>query len=63
MTIQEIVQQRNITKLFHFTHSDNLSSIIENGLLSRSDLDDEGGATTSMILRELMDILMRYVCR
>lgn len=42
MTIQEIVQQRNITKLFHFTHSDNLPSIIENGLLSRSDLDDEG---------------------
>lgn len=42
MTIQEIVQERNITKLFHFTHSDNLASIIENGLLSRSDLDDEG---------------------
>lgn len=42
MTIQEIVQQRNITKLFHFTHSDNLASIIESGLLSRSDLDAEG---------------------
>lgn len=41
MTIQEVVQQRNITRLFHFTHSDNLSSILENGLLSRSELDDE----------------------
>lgn len=41
MTIQEIVRQRDITRLFHFTHSDNLSSILENGLLSRSELDDE----------------------
>ncbi|CAI1017416.1 Uncharacterised protein [Serratia quinivorans] len=39
MTIQEIVQQRNITRLFHFTHVDNLSSILENGLISRSELD------------------------
>ena len=41
MTIQEVVKQRNINRLFHFTHSDNLSSILENGLLSRSELDDE----------------------
>ncbi|EFE3693789.1 DUF4433 domain-containing protein [Escherichia coli] len=41
MTLQEVIQQRNITRLFHFTHSDNLSSILENGLLSRSELDDE----------------------
>ena len=42
MTIQNIIQQRNITRLFHFTHTDNLSSILENGLLSRSDLNDKG---------------------
>ncbi|WP_281549172.1 DarT ssDNA thymidine ADP-ribosyltransferase family protein [Kluyvera cryocrescens] len=41
MTIQEVIQQRDITRLFHFTHSDNLSSILENGLLSRLELDDE----------------------
>lgn len=41
MTIQEVIKQRNITRLFHFTHSDNLSSILENGLLARSELDDE----------------------
>lgn len=40
MTIQKIVQQRDITRLFHFTHSDNLSSILENGLISRSELDN-----------------------
>ncbi|WP_313487166.1 DarT ssDNA thymidine ADP-ribosyltransferase family protein [Atlantibacter hermannii] len=42
MTVQEVVQEREITRLFHFTHSDNLSSILENGLLSRSELDEEG---------------------
>lgn len=41
MTIEELVHQRNITRLFHFTHSDNLSSILENGLLSRTVLDDD----------------------
>lgn len=41
MTIQEVLQEREITKLFHFTHSDNLSSILENGLLSRLELDEE----------------------
>lgn len=41
MTIQEIIQQRNIRSLFHFTHSDNLTSILDNGLMSRSELDNE----------------------
>ncbi|WNK22483.1 DarT ssDNA thymidine ADP-ribosyltransferase family protein [Providencia hangzhouensis] len=41
MTLQKIVQERNITKLFHFTHSDNLSSIIQRGLKSKKELDDE----------------------
>lgn len=46
MTIQELIQEREITRLFHFTHSDNLSSILENGLLSRSELDEEGNKYT-----------------
>ncbi len=41
MAIQKIVQQRNITRLFHFTHSDNLSSIIEHGLIARKFLDEK----------------------
>lgn len=41
MKIQEIIQQRNIRSLFHFTHSDNLTSILDNGLMSRSELDNE----------------------
>ncbi|WOY03687.1 DarT ssDNA thymidine ADP-ribosyltransferase family protein [Dickeya fangzhongdai] len=40
MTIQQIVQQRNITRLFHFTHRDNLSSIIEYGLIGRGVMDE-----------------------
>lgn len=40
MSIQEIVQQRNITRLFHFTHRNNLSSIINNGLMSREALNN-----------------------
>lgn len=42
MTLQQIVQQRNITRLFHFTHSDNLSSIITHGLIARDALNNEG---------------------
>ncbi|ELA4711062.1 DUF4433 domain-containing protein, partial [Escherichia coli] len=34
-----IVQCRDITELYHFTHADNLSSIIANGLVSRQYLD------------------------
>lgn len=41
MTIQQKVQDRNIQYLYHFTYVDNLASIIENGLISRVDLDDE----------------------
>ncbi len=41
MTIQQKVQDRNIQYLYHFTHVDNLASIIENGLISRADLDNE----------------------
>ncbi|EOV8964978.1 DarT ssDNA thymidine ADP-ribosyltransferase family protein [Cronobacter turicensis] len=41
MTVQDVIQQRNITRLFHFTHSDNLPSILENGLMSRTVLDEE----------------------
>ncbi|MFJ5448967.1 DarT ssDNA thymidine ADP-ribosyltransferase family protein [Pectobacterium carotovorum] len=40
MTIQQIVQQRNITRLFHFTHCENLSSIIEHGLICREVMDE-----------------------
>lgn len=40
MTIQQVVQQRNITRLFHFTHSENLSSILHHGLISRETLED-----------------------
>ncbi|EPW7977058.1 DarT ssDNA thymidine ADP-ribosyltransferase family protein [Cronobacter turicensis] len=41
MTVQDVIQQRNITRLFHFTHSDNLPSILENGLMSRTVLNEE----------------------
>lgn len=42
MLIQDIIQQRNISRLFHFTHTDNLFSILERGLIPRSVLDDSG---------------------
>ena len=35
LSIQEIVEQRNIISLFHFTHIKNLESILKYGLLSR----------------------------
>lgn len=41
VTIQQIVQQRNITRLFHFTHRDNLSAILTHGLISREVLDEQ----------------------
>ena len=37
--IQEIIQKRSIRKLIHFTRIKNLKSIIDNGLLPRSELE------------------------
>ena len=37
--IQEIIQRRSIRKLIHFTRTKNLKSIIDNGLLPRSELE------------------------
>ena len=37
--IQEIIEKRNIRKLVHFTKISNLKSIIENGILSREEMD------------------------
>lgn len=39
MTIQQSVEKREIERLYHFTHSDNLSSILTNGLIPRSTLN------------------------
>lgn len=41
-TIQQIVTQRQIQHLFHFTPLDNLDSILSNGLCSRSYLHQKG---------------------
>ena len=37
--IQEIIKQKNIRKLVHFTKISNLKSIIEYGILSRKDIE------------------------
>ena len=37
--IEEIIQKRSIRKLIHFTRIKNLKSIIDNGLLPRSELE------------------------
>ena len=37
--IQEIIEQKNIRKLVHFTKISNLKSIIEYGILSRKDIE------------------------
>jgi|TARA_B100000929_G_C15421289_1_gene391434 hypothetical protein len=37
--IEEIIQKRNIKQLVHFTRVENLKSIINNGILSRSELN------------------------
>jgi hypothetical protein len=39
-SIRQIVNRRNITKIVHFTHVDNLASIFERGILPRKDLCD-----------------------
>ena len=41
--IRHICKERNIEKLFHFTHLDNLRSILTNGLLGRSLLEGVRG--------------------
>lgn len=41
MTLQQAVTARNIHHLYHFTHSDNLSSILKKGLMGRKTLQDE----------------------
>ncbi|WP_072037754.1 DarT ssDNA thymidine ADP-ribosyltransferase family protein [Enterobacter sp. Bisph1] len=41
MTLQQAVAARNIFHLYHFTHSDNLSSILTKGLIGRQTLQDE----------------------
>lgn len=41
MTLQQAVTARKIHHLYHFTHSDNLSSILKKGLIGRNTLQDE----------------------
>lgn len=40
--IEKIVSQRNIKLLIHFTRVENLQSILENGLLPRSNFEELG---------------------
>ena len=40
--IRKICEERNITELVHFTHIDNLSSILYLGLMTREELDESG---------------------
>ena len=42
--IKRFCVNRNITTLTHFTRVENLSSILENGLLGREQLDSQGGS-------------------
>lgn len=39
-SIKKIVQERNITSVFHFTHTNNLASILNLGLLCRSKVEE-----------------------
>ena len=41
-SIRTILQQRNISRLYHFTNANNLDSILRNGLQPRSSLENEG---------------------
>lgn len=41
--IQNFVEERAITRLCHFTQSANLTSILQQGILSRAALDKRGG--------------------
>lgn len=39
MTIQQEVESKGITRLFHFTHTNNLSSILTKGIIPRENLE------------------------
>lgn len=39
-SIEEIVEARKIKSLIHFTHINNLSNIIKNGILSRESMEN-----------------------
>lgn len=39
--INEIIKERKIVELYHFTHLENLESILVNGLLSRNNIEDK----------------------
>ena len=41
MTIQEVINRRNIKFLVHFTRLENLDNILTNGIIPRNDIKDE----------------------
>ena len=50
--IEEIIQKRFIRRLVHFTRKTNLKSIIDNGLLPRSELEKKKLKLIIMIRKE-----------
>jgi len=40
--IRKICEERNITELVHFTHIDNLISILDKGLMTVEELEESG---------------------
>ena len=41
MTIQDVINKRNIKYLVHFTRLENLDNILKNGIIPRNDMKDE----------------------
>lgn len=41
MTIQDVIDRRNIEFLVHFTRLENLDNILKNGIIPRNDMEDE----------------------
>lgn len=41
MTIQDVINKRNIKYLVHFTRLENLDNILKNGIIPRNDMEDE----------------------